>query len=314
MNRSSFLKTLLLALSLGLHAVPASSLAESLRVVTTFSILGDMAQRIGGKRVTVTTLVGADSDTHVYQPTPADARAVNEAQVLIVNGLGFEGWLDRLHDAADFEGLLVTATEGIDVIENAKGRHEDDEHADEGHAQHDHGPDDPHAWQSLPNAEIYLENIVGGLTKEDSAGASYYAENLQNYIEELRGLDMDIRAQFTTLPENRRTVVTAHDAYAYFGREYELVFLAPLGFSTESEASAKDVVQLIEQIRHDGISAVFLDSFGDPRLVQQIARETGASVGGTLYPGALSGSDGPAATYLDMIRHNANTLYDALKE
>ena len=326
MNGSISLKTALVAFWFGVLAAPATTLAEPVRVVATFSILGDMVQRIGGDRVMVTTLVGADGDTHVYQPTPADARAISEAQVLIVNGLGFEGWLDRLRDAASFEGLMVTATEGVDVIESAEGvhdkhdAHEEDEHGDEHghdehddeHGHHDHGPEDPHAWQSLVSAETYVRNIARGLREVDAGGAAHYARNLEDYLEQLRSLNSEIKAQFATLSEARRTIVTAHDAFAYFGREYGLVFLAPLGFSTEAEASAKDVAQLIEQIRREEISAVFIENFGDPRLVEQIARETGANVGGTLYPGALSGPDGPAATYLDMIRHNANTLFDAL--
>ena len=352
MNGTISLKTALVAFWFGVLAAPATTLAEPVRVVATFSILGDMVQRIGGDRVMVTTLVGADGDTHVYQPTPADARAISEAQVLIVNGLGFEGWLDRLRDAASFEGLMVTATEGVDVIESAEGvhdkhdEHEEDEHGDEHghdehddehghdehdgehgdqhghdehddehgdqHGHHDHGPEDPHAWQSLVSAETYVRNIARGLREVDAGGAAHYARNLEDYLEQLRSLNSEIKAQFATLSEARRTIVTAHDAFAYFGREYGLVFLAPLGFSTEAEASAKDVAQLIEQIRREEISAVFIENFGDPRLVEQIARETGANVGGTLYPGALSGPDGPAATYLDMIRHNANTLFDAL--
>jgi zinc/manganese transport system substrate-binding protein len=314
MSRSNSLKTILVACWFGVFAVPVSSLAEPVRVVATFSILGDMVQRIGGNRVLVTTLVGANSDPHVYHPTPTDARAVSEADIFFVNGMGFEGWLDRLQEAADFDGLQVTATEGVDAIASADEKHGDEEHGGEEHTEHHHGAKDPHAWHSLTNAEIYVRNIVIGMTKIDAAGSAYYEQNLNSYLAGLRALDEEIRSLMAILPQAQRTVVTSHDAFNYFGREYGLAFLAPLGMSTEAEASAKDVARLIEQIRRHDISAVFIENFGDPRLVQQIARETGAVVGGTLYPGALSDEDGPVSTYLDMMRHNANVIHDALKE
>lgn len=340
----------LAALSL---AVPAGARAdEPVRVVATFSILGDMAARIGGGHIALTTLVGPDGDTHVYQPTPADARAVSEADVLIVNGLEFEGWLERLVEASDFGGSRVVATTGIDAIayeegeEDYHGEHgHDDNHSDDhaegkdhdhseehahdddhdhgndddqahgeehGHDHHDHGAFDPHAWQSLPGAVIYADNITAALAKADPANAVAFYENRAAYVAEIEALHAEIRAMMEALPESRRTVVTSHDAFQYFGRDYGLTFLAPQGLSTESEASAKDVAQLIGQMRAEGISAVFVENVADRRLLEQIAGETGATIGGTLYPGALSGPDGPAATYLDMMRHNATTLAAAL--
>ena len=364
--------TSLLALSL---ATPSIAQPErSIPVVATFSILGDMLKRIGGEHVAVTTLVGPDGDTHVYQPTPADARAVSEAKVLVVNGLQFEGWLDRLIDASDFRGVRVVATEGIEPIaiddENdqggsheiraeghdhqaegghddkheehaeadhdhqaegghddkheehaeadhdhqAEGGHDDkhEEHAEADHDHHHHGAFDPHAWQSLRNAVVYVDNITAALAKADPGKAGVFHRNREVYVAQIETLDSEIREIVARLPEGSRTVVTSHDAFQYFGHEYGLAFIAPQGLSTESEASAKDVVRLIHQIRDGGIRAVFVENIGDPRLLKRIADETGATIGGTLYPGALSGPDGPAPTYLDMMRHNATTLAQAL--
>ena len=348
--------TALLALSLSAPAIAQSD--RPMPVVATFSILGDMVKRIGGEHIAVTTLVGPNGDAHVYQPTPTDARAVSEATILVVNGLQFEGWLDRLIDASDFDGIRVVATEGIEPIafddehdqgdnldvhaEGAGDDHDHDEHAEAGHddehdhdehaeeaghdddndhdehaeaAAHDHddhGAFDPHAWHSLSNATDYVDNITAALAQADPANAADFYQNRAAYVAEIEALDAEIREILAALPAERRIVVTSHDAYQYFGREYGLTFIAPQGLSTESEASAKDVARLIQQIRERGIRAVFIENIGDARLLEQIANETGATIGGTLYPGALSGPDGPAPTYLDMMRHNAMTLAQAL--
>ena len=336
--------TAVFALSLAAPAFAQSD--RPIPVVATFSILGDMVKRIGGERVAVTTLVGPDGDTHVYQPTPADARAVSEAKVLVVNGLQFEGWLDRLIDASDFDGMRVVATDGIELIafdddhdddhddhgshdvhaeedghdhdhdEHAEAGHDDDhdheEHAEAGHDDHHHGAFDPHGWQSLGNAVAYIDNITAALAQADPANAADFYQNRATYGAEIEALDAEIHEIVAALPAGRRTVVTSHDAFQYFGRDYGLTFLAPQGLSTESEASAQDVARLIERIRDEGISAVFVENITDRRLLEQIANETGATIGGTLYPGALSGPDGPAPTYLEMMRHNATTLAQAL--
>ncbi len=318
--------TAVFAVSLAAPAVARSD--KPVPVVATFSILGDMVKRIGGEHVAVTTLVGPDGDTHVYQPTPAAARAVSEAKILVVNGLQFEGWLDRLIDASDFDGIRVVATEGIEPIafddehdqgdnldvhaEEAGHDHDHEARAEAGHDHDHHGAFDPHAWQSLRNAAVYVDNITEALAKADPGNAGVFHWNREAYAAEIETLDSEIREIVASLPADRRTVVTSHDAFRYFGRDYGLAFIAPQGLSTESEASAKDVTRLIRQIRDGGIRAVFIENIGDPRLLSRIADETGAAIGGTLYPGALSGPDGPAPIYLDMMRHNATTLAQAL--
>ena len=347
--------TAILALSL---AGPAAAQSRGpIPMVATFSILGDMVRRIGGEHVDVTTLVGPDGDTHVFQPSPADARAISEAQILVVNGLGFEGWLDRLIDASDFRGIRVMATDGIEPIvfgdENDHGGgleirteqdghdhdrddkaeaghdhdrerhagaathdhdddHDEEAHADAGRDHHHHGAFDPHAWQSLGNAVAYVDNITAALARADPVNATDFYQNRAADVAEIRALDAEIREIVARLPADQRTIVTSHDAFQYFGRDYGLELVAPQGLSTESEASAKDVVRLIRQIREREIRAVFIENVADPRILERIADETGAAIGGTLYPGALSGPNGPAPTYLDMMRNNAMTLAQAL--
>ena len=322
MNFGKSIKLTLTVILITLALPVTAHSAEKIKALATFSILGDMVKRIGGQHVVVTTLVGPDGDTHVYRPTPAAAKAMSGSDLFIVNGLEFEGWLDRLVEASDFKGERVVATKGINAIpygeseghdDHAKDKHDDhakDKHDE--HAHHDHGEFDPHAWQSLENAAIYVNNIAAALAVISQNNAAEFYKNRAAYIAEIKALDVQIHQMVAGLPEDRRTVVTSHDAFQYFGRSYGLTFLAPQGLSTESEASAKDVAHLIEQMRAKRISAVFVENITDARLIKQIAKETGATVGGTLYPGALSRPDGPASTYLKMIRHNATMLTRAL--
>ena len=318
----------------------ASWAEEPIPVVATFSILGDMVERIGGEHIALTTLVGPDGDSHVYQPTPKAARSVAESDVLFLNGLDFEGWLERLAEAASFDGAMVVATNGVvpiafdDHNDHDDEKHDDhddhddhndekhdehddhDDHDDEkhdDHAGHDHGAFDPHAWQSLENAVIYANNIAAGLAQADPENAGDYYANRAAFVAEVEMLSADIEAMMKSLPADKRTVVTPHDAFGYFAATYDLTFVAPQGMSTESEVSAGDVAALITQIREESISAVFIESITDNRMMEQIANETGATIGGTLYSDALSAKSGPASTYLDMMRHNATTLFDALE-
>jgi zinc/manganese transport system substrate-binding protein len=290
----------------------ASWAEEPIPVVATFSILGDMVERIGGEHIALTTLVGPDGDSHVYQPTPKAARSVAESDVLFLNGLDFEGWLERLAEAASFDGAMVVATNGVVPIAfDDHDDHDDEKHDD--HAGHDHGAFDPHAWQSLENAVIYANNIAAGLAQADPENAGDYYANRAAFVAEVEMLSADIEAMMKSLPADKRTVVTQHDAFGYFAATYDLTFVAPQGMSTESEVSAGDVAALITQIREESISAVFIESITDNRMMEQIANETGATIGGTLYSDALSAKSGPASTYLDMMRHNATTLFDALE-
>lgn len=476
-SRRSLLRSAAAVTTLSLPFSGSAWADEPLPVVASFSILGDLVAQVGGEHIALTTLVGADGDAHVYQPTPQDARAVAGAEVLFVNGLEFEGWMERLVESSGFGGMQVVATDGIEAIafdehdehgdehddhndhgdEHGHGAHafewaglfdlkagiyhwsfakvggdyadpamkmavlaasdieaveemaeglleadasdekmggdtlvaanmayaltfdadkditlftveiaedgtyafftehmpfefeadahffkdtsgadvepiaqepegdhhahghddhdDHDDHAEEGHDDHhghNHGAFDPHAWQSLENAVIYVNNIAAALVKADPENAAAFEANRAAYVAELEALETEIEASIGALSADQRTVVTPHDAFGYFAQSYNIRFEAPQGLSTESEASAADVAKLIEQIREEGINAVFVESITDDRLLKQIANETGAVIGGTLYSDALSGEDGPAATYLEMMRHNVATLSQAL--
>ncbi len=312
-SRRSVLQLVLVAALGGLWGSPL--FADSpVKAVASFSILGDMVREVGGDRVEVITLVGPDGDAHVYQPTPADAKSVAAAKIVFVNGLGFEGWMDRLIKSASFKGPVVVASKGIKPLSMAEEHghgHDHGKHGKTGKGD-DHREIDPHAWQSLKNGEIYVRNIADGLIAVDPDGAAIYRANAERFLAEIAALDQEVRGLIAKLPADRRAVVTSHDAFGYFAEAYGLKFLSPEGVSTESEASAKDVAALIKQIRAEKIPAVFMENISDPRLIEQIRKETGAAIGGTLYSDALSSADGPAPTYLKMFRYNIDTLTKAL--
>lgn len=298
---------LLLSATIQFAAATIAQAEDRTRVVATFSILGDMVTRVGGDRVEVKVLVGAGGDAHVYQPTPADAAELAKARLVFQNGLKFEGWVEKLIASSGYKGRVVTATDGIEKISLPDRQGKPDKHG------HDHsGKADPHAWQSLANALIYVRNVKEGLCRIDIEGCALFAANAAAYAKEIEQLESEIKTKIASIPSTARKVITSHDAFAYFARAYGIRFLSPRGVSTESEASAKDVARLIDQIRKEKVRALFVENISDPRLIEQIARETGVKLGGTLYSDALSEAGGPAATYLDMMRHNANLLAEAM--
>jgi len=291
----------------------ASAQTPKLPVVASFSIVGDFVREVGGDRVEVTTLVGPNGDAHVYQPSPADAKRLAGAKLVVVNGLGFEGWLDRLVKASGTRAAVAVASQGVKPLERT-----DDDHDAKGGkgGKHDHGHDhgaiDPHAWQNVANAKIYVANIRDSLSAADPDGREAYAARATAYLAKLDALDAEIRAAVARIPADRRRIVTSHDAFAYFGNAYGIAFLSPQGVSTEAEVSARNVARIIRQIRADRIPAVFMENISDPRLTDRITKETGAKIGGRLYSDALSAQDGPAGTYIDMMRSNIRELNGAL--
>lgn len=287
-----------------LISVPA--LAEPIKVVASFSILGDMVAKVAGPDATVRVLVGPDGDGHVYQPTPADARSVAEAKAIFVNGLGFEGWMPRLIKSSAAKGVVVEATKGIKPL-----KAEEEEDHKSGHA-HDHSAFDPHAWHDLKNAQVYVKNIVSGLSAADPDHAEGFKARGAAYTADLQALDQDIRASIEALPKAKRKVITSHDAFAYFGKAYGITFLAPQGVSTEAEASAKDVANLIRQMKKEKIRAVFVENVTDTRLTTQIAKEAGGELGAPLYSDALSPLSGPAPDFLTLIRYNTAKLTEGM--
>ncbi len=272
--------------------IPARA-GDRLNVVASFSILGDFVRNVGGERVNVTTLVGPNSDVHVYSPAPADAKKIADAKLVIINGLGLEGWLPRLVQSAGSKAAIVAATDGIAPLKIGSDA-------------------DPHAWQSVVNARIYVANIRDALGAAAPADAEFFRANAELYLAKLDVLDREVREAIAQIQQARRKVISTHDAFGYFAAAYGIEFIAPLGVSTESEASARDIAGIITQIRTLKIPAVFLENISDPRLIRRISAETGAKVGGTLYSDSLTGEKGDAPTYIDMVRHNIKTLTSAL--
>jgi len=276
-----------------LSAITPAHAQDRLNVVASFSILGDFVRNVGGNRVNLITLVGPNSDVHVYAPAPADARKIADAKLVIINGLGLEGWLPRLVQSAGSKAAIVTATAGIAPRMLGVAA-------------------DPHAWQSVANARIYVTNISEALGAADPAGAAGYRANAQAYLAKLDALDREVREAAAQIPPARRKVISTHDAFGYFAAAYGIEFIAPLGVSTESEASARDIAGIITEIRVRKIPAVFLENISDPRLIGRISAETGAKIGGTLYSDSLTSEKGDAPTYIDMVRHNIKALTSAL--
>lgn len=285
-------RLILTALLLSLTATPLRA-QDRVNVVASFSILADFVRNVGGDRVNVTTLVGPDGDVHVFAPAPSDARKNADAKLLVINGLGLEGWLPRLVQATGSKATIVTATRGITPIRRGSEA-------------------DPHAWQSVANAKIYVANLRDALEGVDPADAAVFRANAARYLAELDALDLEVRAAVATIPPERRKVITTHDAFGYFAAAYGVQFVAPVGVSTDTEPSARTIAALIEQIRTERIPAVFLENLSDDRLIRRIAAETGARVGGILYSDSLTGEKGPAPTYIDLVRHNIKALTSAL--
>ena len=300
----SLLSSLVLIPS-GMPPAEAQTTPPKLKVVTTFSILADLARNVGGDRAEVSSLVGPDGDVHVYAPTPSDVAAVKDARLLIVNGLGLEGWLPRLVQSSGGHAVTVVASDGITPRVISSG---------DKPRQHDGGSTDPHAWQAVTNAEIYVGNIRDAMTAADPANAVAYKANAAAYLTRLAALDDEVRRAIAKIPDAHRKVISAHNAFGYFADAYGVTFLASQGVSTDSEPSARDIAAIIRQIKADKIPAIFQENITDPRLIQQIASETGAKIGGKLYSDSLTGEHGEAPTYVGMIEHNLKAITGALAD
>lgn len=283
--------------------------AAPLQVVASFSILADMAREVGGERVAIVSLIGPDEDAHGYQARPSDAKRIKEADVVIANGLGFDGWIERLAASSGSRRPIVIASEGVAAI--AQDETHDHDAGHDGHG-HDHGPQDPHAWQDVSQARRYVANIAQALSAADPDGTSVYQANAARYDAELQALDQAIRDALAGLPAERRKFVTSHDAFAYFGHAYGLRVIAATGISNEAEPSAAGIARLIRQLRREHVPAVFAENISDQRLIERIGQEGGARLGGKLYSDALSRPDGAAGSYVAMMRHNLSVLLDGL--
>ncbi|MFI3309602.1 metal ABC transporter solute-binding protein, Zn/Mn family [Ewingella allii] len=292
------MKRLPVALAVAALLSSPLAMAKTVTAVASFSILGDIVHQVGGDHVKVNSLVGPDGDPHSFEPSPQDSKEINASDVVFVSGLGLEGWIDRLVSASGYKGKVVTASEGVKSSQMV-----------------DDGKEitDPHAWNSMANGVIYATNVMNALIAADPEDADYFRKRGDAYIEQLKKLDEWAKSEFANVPQEKRKVLTSHDAFGYFGREYHVTFMAPVGFSTEAEASASGVASLIKQIKEEKVKTYFIENQTDPRLVKQIAAATGAQAGGELYPEALSGPKGPATTYEKAFKHNVETIVASMK-
>jgi zinc/manganese transport system substrate-binding protein len=288
---------IVLLLALTLTSAPAFADAQPLKVVVTFSIIGDLTKQVGGSMVDVKTLVGPNSDTHTYKPTPNDSKALAQADLVIENGLGFEGWIDRLISASGYKGPVIIASTSISSHQmNADGEK----------------ITDPHAWQDVSNVRIYVKNINAALDKALPAKAPFFDTNAKTYDAELRKLDTWVKEQIEEVPVSQRKIITSHDAFGYFGIAYGITFMAPEGISTESEPTATQVGKLIEQIQTEKVKRLFFENMASSKLVSQLAKDTGASIGKPIYSDALSPPNGPASTYREMFYYNVAQFKEAM--
>lgn len=297
-----------------LTLAPAANAADKIQVVASFSILGDLVHQVGQDHVAVSTLVGPDGDAHTYEPTPQDIAKLSKSQLFVMNGLGLEGWIDRLINASHYKGKVVIASQGLTPLPfREMGEEEHDADHDAAHGHEHHHQWDPHAWHSIPNAILYVNNIAAALSAQDPAHQQDYQHNASQYIATLQALDKDLLTRFAAIPAAQRKMITSHDAFGYLAHRYQITTIAPQGMSTEAEASAKEIASIIKQIRSEKITALFVENITDPRLIQQISRETKVQPGKELYSDALSPAGGPATTYLDMMRYNTTQILQALQ-
>jgi zinc/manganese transport system substrate-binding protein len=289
---------LLLGLALPFAFAGAAS-AKDIDAVASFTVLADVVHQIGGDHVKVTSLVQPNGDPHEFEPSPADAKHLKAAELVFLSGEGLEGWFDRLVSASGYQGKPVTVSEGIKT-----------------HTMEEDGKTvtDPHVWNDPLNVKVWVQNIEAALKAADPEDAAVFHANAEAYLKKLDALNAFAHQKIDSIPEDRRKVLTSHDAFGYFGAEYKVKFLSPLGVSTETEASAAQVAKLIEQIKSEGVKTYFFENSNDPRLVKQIAKATGAQSGGELYVESLSKKDGPAPTYEKMFRYNVEQLAAAMQK
>ena len=286
------LRLLQLVILLLLNGFPILAKDQQFKIVTSFTILEDLVLELGGSRVSVTNLVPRNSDAHIYSPKPSDSIAISNADLVIFNGLGFEGWIYRLIKDSGKEKNYLISSDGINLLNQSNEI-------------------DPHAWQSFKNIRIYIDNISRELINLMPEHEKYFVLRRNDYLKKLSKLEINLNDQLSHIPIHKRIVITSHDAFGYLGREFNIQFLAPLGLSLDAEASAEDVADIINQIKEKEVTALFLENINNPKLLQAISLESGIPIGGKLYSDALSGIDGPAGTYINMMRHNVQSLIKA---
>ncbi len=279
--------------------IPFLSSAQSkYKVVATASIFADMAKNIAADRVVIESIVPVGGDPHLHEPTPRDARIVAAADLILVNGLTFEGWLNELIENAGTNATIVRITEGITPIQSLTYKN----------------ATDPHAWMDAQNGLVYIKNIKDALIALDSEGREQYEFNYGVYKQQLEDLDQYIARRIAEIPKAQRTLITSHDAFQYFGRKYGLQLEAILGISTDAEVQTSDITRLTQVIRNSNLPAVFIESTVNPKLLKQIAKDNKVKIGGQLFSDSIGDEDSPASSYYDMLKYNTDTIVEALKQ
>lgn len=312
---NTWIKSVGFGVAFGVWAL-GSAQAKPLEVVSSFSILADMVQQVGGDKVVSTAIIGPESDAHSFEPRPSDAKTLQKADLVLINGAHFEAWLPRLVQSAGYQGKVVEAIEGIPLRayeEEHEPGHDHDHHDAHDHHGHDHGEYDPHAWQSLAHAQVYVKNIADALIEVDPENSVYYSQRAKDYTQAIQQLHQRFVQDFARIPDQNRTVVTSHDAFGYFGQAYDIEFLSLLGASNQAEPSAKELAGLIDYMRDNHVKALFMENISSPKLLEQIARETHAKIGKPLYSDALAKAPHAASTYLGMMQWNGEALLEALE-
>lgn len=299
-KRIVFALSFFLSFSAPLNLQAKETNQEKLIVTASFSILGDVIKNVGGDLVTVNVIVGENQDTHVYEPTPGDNILIINSDLVIINGLSFETWFERLVSASGYKKPVIVASQGIPFHKMME-------------PQISNAPvPDPHVWNDVQHVIIWVHNIKKALQELDPQNTLTYEQNARLYLEELQKLDQWVKDQFKGVPKESCKVITAHDAFNYFEKAYGLVFLSPQGLSTTDEPSAHEMASLIKQINKENITTIFVENISSQRLIQQLATETGAKIGGTLYSDALSTPQEPASTYIKLMQSNVQTLARSL--
>lgn len=277
--------------------IGSANAQKRLKIVASASMISDIASNVIGDLHEIDMIVPIGGDPHLHEPTPSNARLVAAGDLILINGLTFEGWINELIENSGTTGDIVTVTNGVNVLTS----------------QTYHNSADPHAWMDVSNGVIYARNIRDAIIKLDPDNAAVFNANFDSYSKKLISLDKEIEMAIQTIPEERRILITSHDAFQYYGRKYNIRLEAIMGISTEAEAQTADIIRVNRVIKENKVPAVFIESTINPKMVQQLATDNKVTVGGQLYADSLGDTDSPAATYINMLRYNTNTIVAALK-
>ena len=280
----------------GLFSVLNIQAQDALNIVASASMIADIASEVVGDSHEIEMIVPIGGDPHLHEPTPSDARLVADADLILINGLTFEGWINELIENSGTKAKVVVVTDGVKVLSSQTYKNSAD----------------PHAWMDAANGAIYAKNIAKAISELDIVNAGKYAQRLNEYQSRLKSLDQEIQQKIMSIPEEQRILITSHDAFQYYGRKYGIQLEAIMGISTEAEAQTADIMRVSRVIREKKVPAIFVESTINPKLIEQLAKDNKVSIGGELFADSLGDSESEAASYIDMLRYNTETIVQAL--